>query len=152
MIHYYWKAFKNWKFSGRARRSEFWSFLALAIIFGFCLGVVDYLFGLVDDKTEYGLLSSLFALGNIIPQWAVTVRRLHDVGRSGWFFFSSFLLLPLFLLAPFLPFSISAPYLVGGVLFLMFGWGMLLFYFSVKDSQPGDNAYGPNPKLLTTTV
>jgi uncharacterized membrane protein YhaH (DUF805 family) len=150
MIHYYWRALKNWSFRGRARRREYWSFLALAMIFGFCLGVVDYLFGLVDDKTEYGLLSGLFGVVHIIPQWAVTVRRLHDVGRSGWFFGSVFLISVLFLLAPFVPFSISQ-YLTAGGAFLLIGWLMLLFYFSVRDSQPGDNTYGPNPKLLITT-
>lgn len=67
----------------------------------------------------FGLLAGLFALANIIPMLAAGVRRLHDTGKSGWWILIG--LVPL----------------VGFIV-------LLIFY--VKDSDPGTNAYGPNPK------
>ena len=62
---------------------------------------------------------TVFSLGILVPQIAVSVRRLHDIGKSGWF------------------------YLIG--LIPVIGWIFVLVWFCT-DSQPGDNQYGPNPK------
>ena len=67
----------------------------------------------------YGYVNLLYSLVVFIPGLAVAVRRLHDVGKSGWFF--------LIVLIP----------LVGAI------WLLVLFF---TDSQPGMNKYGPNPK------
>ena len=69
----------------------------------------------------FGLLIFVYAVAVFVPSLAMSVRRLHDTGRSGWF-----LLLNLI------------PY-IGGI---------IVFVFSVLDSQPGANQYGPNPKGL----
>ena len=69
--------------------------------------------------TIVGAVSAIFALAILVPQIAVGVRRLHDIGRSGWF------------------------YLIGHIPFI--GWIFMLVWFCT-DSQPGDNQYGPNPK------
>lgn len=66
----------------------------------------------------------LYGLAVLIPGLAVTVRRLHDVGKSGWFFF--IILIPL----------------VGVI------WLLVLFF---TDSQYGPNKYGPNPKGIGNT-
>jgi uncharacterized membrane protein YhaH (DUF805 family) len=66
-----------------------------------------------------GILGIVFSLAMLVPGIAVTVRRLHDTGRSGWWILIS--------LIPFL------------------GW-IVLLVFMVLDSHPGDNEYGPNPK------
>lgn len=106
-------------FSGRARRTEYWMFVLFNIIFGIVAIVLDNMLGTATED-GYGVLYSLFALAIVLPTWAVTVRRLHDVGKSGWWIFIS--LIPI----------------IGGI------W---LFILTVTDSQIGDNQYGPNPKM-----
>ena len=59
-------------FSGRATRSEFWWFVLFIILASMVLSVVS------------GILSGLFSLATIVPSLAVGARRLHDIGRSGW--------------------------------------------------------------------
>jgi uncharacterized membrane protein YhaH (DUF805 family) len=101
-------------FSGRARRSEFWFaqlFLSLATISATILDSV--LFGVSIDS--FGVLYTLFILGTFIPALAVTWRRLHDMGKSGGFFFIA--LIPLI------------------------GW-ILIIVWLATDSQPGPNKYG----------
>lgn len=68
----------------------------------------------------YGPIYSLYALAVFIPSLAVVVRRLHDIGKSGWMY-----------LIIFIP-------LIGAI------WILVLL---LKDSELGDNKYGPNPKL-----
>ncbi|MEU4032615.1 DUF805 domain-containing protein [Streptomyces collinus] len=64
-------------FSGRARRQEFWMFALFNFIINIVLTVVDNAIG----SSIPGLI---YALAVLIPGLAVTVRRLHDTGRSGW--------------------------------------------------------------------
>ena len=110
-------------FNGRARRSEYWYWtLAVTLVSG-ALTLLIRLSG--DSGILHGLLTgiySLFSLAVLVPGLAVCWRRLHDIGKSGanWFWV-------------FLP--------IVGVI-------MLLVWFC-KDSQPGDNQYGPNPKETT---
>ena len=100
-------------FNGRARRSEYWYYvLAYAIISAVLNALAQY-------SSIFTVLSGIFGLALICPTLAVAVRRLHDIGKSGWYY--------LFALIP----------LVGAII--------LLVWF-VKDSEPGDNMYGPNPK------
>ena len=100
-------------FSGRARRSEYW-YWSLATLLGYLVAVV-----LSALAKPFGVLAALFYLAILVPSLAVAVRRLHDTGKSGWFFLLA--LIPL----------------VGGI---------VLFVFFVTDSAPGENRYGPNPK------
>ena len=100
-------------FSGRARRKEYWMFVLFYIIFGIILGIIEGIIGIS------GILTGLYCLALLIPSIAVSVRRLHDIGRTGWWV--------LICLVP----------IVGSIVLLIF---MLL------DSQPGDNQYGPFPK------
>lgn len=107
-------------FEGRARRSEYWYFT----LFVFCVNfVIRVLASIVGGSnvlaTVLAGVSTIFSLGVLVPQIAVAVRRLHDIGKSGWF------------------------YLIG--LIPVIGWILVLVWFCT-DSQPGDNQYGPNPK------
>lgn len=106
-------------FSGRARRKEYWFFILFNFIIALVLGFIDNLFGTVTAETGIGFLSGFYSLAVLIPGLAVAVRRLHDTDRSGWWLLIS--LIP-----------------VIGVLVILF--------FLVLDSQPGDNQYGANPK------
>tara|TARA_Y100000385_G_scaffold189229_1_gene195517 strand:+ start:907 stop:1320 length:414 start_codon:yes stop_codon:yes gene_type:complete len=105
-------------FTGRARRSEYWYFALFSALVSFALSIGDLLMGLFSIEAGVGLLSGLFSLVIIIPSLAVFVRRLHDVGRSGWWFLIYFTIIGIF----------------------------LLFYWLLKDSEPGDNRWGSNPK------
>ena len=110
-------------FSGRARRTEYWMFYLFNIIFAIVAIVLDNVLGTASEDVGYGLFYILFGLAVALPSWAVSVRRLHDIGKSGWWMFIS--LIPL----------------IGGIWF---------FVLTVTDSQPGDNEYGANPKLLSS--
>ena len=106
-------------FSGRARRTEYWMFLLGTVLIALVLGVIDGIVGVALDS-DLSLLSTVYALAVLIPSLAVSVRRLHDTSRSGWW-----------LLLGLVP-------IIGVIVLLV---------FMVQDSHPGDNQYGPSPKL-----
>jgi uncharacterized membrane protein YhaH (DUF805 family) len=112
-------------FSGRARRKEYWMFFLFNLIIYVVLALIDGLMGTFSPQAGLGVLSGLYSLAVLIPSIAVTVRRLHDTGRSGWWI--------LIALVPF----------IGGIVLLV---------FMVLDSQPGENQYGPNPKATTAAA
>jgi uncharacterized membrane protein YhaH (DUF805 family) len=127
-MKYYLNVLKNYAiFSGRARRSEYWYFVLFNIIFAFVALMLDRAFGTsftiqtVNGPVNllYGYIYLLYALLVLLPGFAVLVRRLHDVGKSGWFVF--IILIPL----------------VGSI------WILILV---CTDSIPGKNQYGFNPK------
>jgi uncharacterized membrane protein YhaH (DUF805 family) len=104
-------------FSGRARRAEYWWFTLFLFIANAILGLLDGMsFGWGHGMGQP--LSALFSLATFLPSLAVSVRRLHDTGRSGWW-----LLL---------------------VLIPLIGWLVLLWWF-VTEGDAGANAYGPDP-------
>lgn len=94
-------------------------FTLFNIIFSIVAVVLDGAMGLADPMTGYGPITGLYSLAVLLPGLAVAVRRLHDVGKSGWFI--------LIALVP----------LIGAI------WLLVLF---CTDGQPGTNKYGPNPK------
>lgn len=88
----WWKkvVFKNYaNFSGRARRAEYWSFALVTFLIYIPL-YAFFIVGVLNNSDSAGALGmgvlSLFALAMIIPSLAVLVRRLHDIGKSGWYF------------------------------------------------------------------
>ncbi|MDB4426407.1 DUF805 domain-containing protein [bacterium] len=113
--------------NGRASRQEYWTFLFINFIFGIVAVVADISLGtafIIGEGTYsvsmgYGWIYSLYTLSVMAPGIAVVVRRLHDVGKSGWMMFVA--------LIPFI-----------GVIWL--------FVLLVTDSNPGENNYGPSPK------
>lgn len=122
-VNWYLKVLRQYAdFSGRARRKEYWMFVLMNFIAGIILSVVDSMLGVAVGEGTIGVLSLIYTLALIIPSIAVSVRRLHDSGRSGWW-----------LLICFVP-------LLGTI-------ALIVFY--CMDSEEGDNQYGPNPKFLT---
>lgn len=99
-------------FSGRARRAEYWWFTLFALI-------VYVLAALVDSASGSQVATIVAIVALILPSIAVAVRRLHDTGRSGWWYLIS--LVPL-------------------------AGGIVLLVFTLQDSEPGANQYGPSPK------
>ncbi|WP_103665191.1 DUF805 domain-containing protein [Gracilimonas amylolytica] len=119
-MNWYLKVLKQYAdFNGRARRKEYWMFVLINMVIAFILGFLDGLIGTYEAQSGLGVLSGLYSLFVLIPGVAVGVRRLHDIGKSGWM-----------LLIAFIP-------IIG------FIWLLVLL---VLDSHPGSNQYGPNPK------
>ena len=106
-------------FSGRARRKEYWFFILFNMIFAIVAMILDNVLGIAIEGLVYGPIYILYGLAILLPNLGVLVRRLHDVGKSGWFFFIT--LIP-----------------IVGVIWLL----VLL----CRDGVQEENQYGPNPK------
>ncbi len=122
--------FENYaNFSGRARRSEYWYFrLATTLIFFvfIFLAVIASILGGVTLGLPIAIgLFALYAIASLIPSLAVTVRRMHDLGKSGW------------------NILISCIPLVGPIWFLV---------LLVTEGEHGENYYGPDPKSTTEEI
>lgn len=90
-MNWYLKVFNQYfNFSGRASRKEFWIFMLINLIIVLLLRLLDFLF----DTYHFTSLAYVYAMIIFIPSIAVLLRRLHDVGKSGWYFF--LLLFPVF--------------------------------------------------------
>ena len=116
-------------FNGRARRKEYWMYtLILTVLLIALMAIMFSALSLSDEtKIETGpsgyltvLLLFVFLVVHFIPSLALTVRRLHDTGKSGWWYLIVFV-----------------PYLGNFVIFI----------FTLIDGDEGENKYGPNPKL-----
>ena len=121
-MSWYLKALRNYVgFSGRARRREYWFFTLSSLLMTIALSILDLIIFNLSSETVLGMFTWAYALAVIIPTLAVTFRRLHDTGKSGWW-----------LLINFVP-------MIGILIFIVF---LLL------DSQPGENRWGPSPKAV----
>ncbi len=119
-MEYYLKVWKNYiNFSGRARRTEYWMFVLFNVLASIMLVGIDVAIGIIFGLDYFLFFYPLYAFAVFLPAFAVTVRRLHDTGVSGWM-----------LLLGLIPFA-------GGII-------LLVFY--LLDSQEGANRFGPNPK------
>lgn len=107
-------------FTGRARRSEYWWWFLFTVLVGIATGIIDQALGTTvgEGLGETGVLTSLASLALLLPTLAVSLRRLHDTGRTGWW-----------VLLALVPFGF-----------------IVLIVFYVQDSKPGPNEHGPNPK------
>jgi len=133
-MNWYLKVLKQYAdFNSRARRKEYWMFILFNAIFGgiamlldnalgFAWGGVAYAIDQGDVILTPGPLYGIYALVLFIPGLAVLVRRLHDIGKSGW--------MVLIALIP----------VIGAI------WLLVLL---LTDSNPGENLYGANPKEVT---
>ena len=115
--------FRNYTNSnGRARRKEYWYPVLFIFLINLVINALGGIFGAMDIDilvTMCNVLSGIFGIATLLPSIMVAIRRMHDIGKSGWW-----------VLISFVP-------CVG-----MF----IALYFCCLDSQPGDNQYGPNPK------
>lgn len=71
-------------FSGRATRAEFWWWVLAVVIASIAASIADSVINGLTRGNIDGVLSGIFALAVLLPNLAVTVRRLHDIGKSGW--------------------------------------------------------------------
>lgn len=112
-----WK--KRLDVNGRAGRKEYWMFTLYNFIFALSAAIIDNIIGTTFTDLPYGFLYFIYLLTLVTPSFTVTVRRLHDSGKSGWML--------LLLLIPF----------IGTI------W---IFILTILEGNPGKNIYGPNPQ------
>jgi len=72
-------------FQGRARRTEYWMFALFAFIIYVVAAILDSVLGIAIKGAFYGPIYIICVLGLLLPSLAVSTRRLHDIGKSGWF-------------------------------------------------------------------
>ena len=112
-MNWYLKVLRQYAdFNGRASRTEFWMFVLFNIIFSIAAYIIDYALG-----TVY-VFSGIYGLAMLIPGLAVSVRRLHDVNKSGWMI------------------------LINLIPFIGFIWYLVLM---IMEGTQGENQYGANP-------
>jgi len=145
-------------FSGRARRAEYWWFYLFTILVSFASSAVDAVLNTAFNN-EVGIIGTITSLGLLLPTLAVTARRLHDTGRTGWW-----MLLPV---VPVLATIVVASAAVFATVFstdangtpaagmivllvvcvlISLAASITLLVFLCLDSKPGPNKYGPSPK------
>lgn len=118
-MEWFLKAVKSFSFDGRARRKEYWMFTLITVTISIVLSILDRVLGTVSGSATLGLLGTVFMLAILIQGLAVSARRLHDTGRSGWW-----------LLICVIPFV--------GAFFLI--------TLMALEGRQGENPYGPDPK------
>ena len=109
-------------FSGRATRSEYWKFMIFVYVME---ALAATIFSVASDGSEISIAYLIISLLFVLPKLSVSVRRLHDIGKSGWFFLIS--MIPV----------------VGNIIF---------FIMCLMDSEPRTNKYGPDPKAFRTIM
>jgi uncharacterized membrane protein YhaH (DUF805 family) len=115
-MNYYIEVLKKYAvFKGRSRRAEYWYFVLFSSIIGLVLAIISKTTGDTNNT-----LGGIYSLAVFIPGLAVAIRRLHDVGKSGW--------MVLIILIP----------IIGWIWFLI---------LMIRDSDLENNKYGPNPKI-----
>jgi len=86
MMYWYIKVIRNYiGFTGRARRSEYWYFVLVNLFNSMLTSYMDVTFGTFNEANGLGLFNTSYALLVLIPNIAVSIRRMHDVGKSGWY-------------------------------------------------------------------
>jgi len=123
MFPIYWEStkicFKKYAvFGGRASRQEYISFILFIFFVSLLLGFIEGLLGLFPSAEDWSVFELIFGLATFLPSWAVMVRRLHDVNRSGWWFLINVTIIGI------IPF---------------------VYWVCFKKSDEGENKFGPNP-------
>lgn len=122
----FWKNYAN--FNGRSRRADYWWAMLCQMIIMMILGMVgggQLTAAMITGQTPSAvgiiliLVYVIFSLASLVPGIAIVVRRLHDIGKSGWWYFIAFV--PM----------------VGVIVILV---------FLCTAGTAGDNMYGPDPK------
>jgi uncharacterized membrane protein YhaH (DUF805 family) len=116
-MHWYTDVIKKYAvFNGRAARPEFWWFVLANLIVALVINVVV---GVIAGRGTGQVVSDLYSLAVFLPSLGVSIRRLHDTNRTGWWY-----------LLIFIP---------------VIGWIVLIVFWAMA-GDPGPNNHGPNPQ------
>lgn len=141
------------QFKGRARRKEYWWFTLIMSVIFFLLLFILSIYGNAVEEPKFSTRSLLILMAilmiSYVPAAAVMTRRLHDIGKSGkW-------------TVTYIAITMIVQYLINYMSLNAFGFLILLAYivfntifiiWLARDSQPGDNPWGPNPKASPANV
>ena len=139
--------FENYaNFSGRARRKEYWMFMLIFVVITFVLSIPAAFLGALGN-----LLIIVWYLALAVPMIAVTVRRFHDSGKSGWWYLASFApILPAIAMTLFIGSEGDGAGLMESLFWVLFAVSLIItfipFIFLFLNSEPGTNKWGSNPK------
>ena len=137
-------------FNGRAPRAEYWWFYLGSVVVQIPLSIIDKAFG------EWSPLSNLFGLAILLPTIAVSIRRLHDVDRTGWWlaaFFLPFLVAGIWAALAIVPYLPGTPPDPGGSMLIgmivaiiaMLILAIIMLVFLVTPGTQGANRFGDDP-------
>ncbi|WP_430510170.1 DUF805 domain-containing protein [Gottfriedia solisilvae] len=144
-MKWYFQALKNtFNFKGRARRKEYWMFRLVDFLFLISFFITGFLVAGEKIPEVVGVIPKIYDVLIFIPYLSVSVRRLHDIGKTGWWVL---MLVPskcsLYMgidvssrTMTFVSITMLVTSLIGII---------ILFMFACKDSQKGENKYGFNP-------
>ena len=169
------------RFRGRATQPEFWWWMLFIVIASIVLDVIDRMIDRMVGIEELGVLSTLFGLATLLPSLAVTSRRLHDIGKSGWWqlawYAASALAWGIAVVILFigLAFAFAAvgdwiltvgtggdlseiilavlPALLAFIAAAAITLGVVIWaiIWLARQGEPGENRYGPDPRTLTVS-
>ncbi len=139
-------------FKGRATRQEYWMFVLFNSIFSYSL-----LF--IGTSTDLEIISSIYSFAVLLPSLGVAVRRLHDTGKSGWYYVGFIVIIMIALIAgvvavmrengfemnPENPYELFMQSGMFPYLAVVAITGLLFLFVMVQPSQEGSNQFGPNP-------
>lgn len=168
-----WKNFKNlWTsekyvcFKGRASRSEYWTTILIVVLLSIGATLLDLIFGAITGFDSFAFISTIFSIAIVLPMTGLQFRRLHDVGRSGWWLGAMWIISAtcLVLLVSLAIMGIwtlglsdyldiwQIPYqVVSHAFFIVILWialvalGITNFVFTLLKGQEGPNRYGDCP-------
>lgn len=142
-----WAFQRYFQFSGRSQRAEYWWFVLFTVIGGIIASIFD---GALGFGADGGPLNGVFTLATFIPGLALGWRRMHDIGRSGWWFLLPYGVIVFAVVAiatTALSGSGSGAGIVGIVLVLAaLGSAIFVLVLLCTDSDPQANRFGPSPK------
>jgi uncharacterized membrane protein YhaH (DUF805 family) len=120
MRSYFDSMLRYFEFSGRSTRRQYWLFWLVSGLLGVSAVYADFaLYGIRPSPTEHGPFTVFSGIVHFIPGVTVTIRRLHDIGRSGWWFF---------------------------IVLIPFAGVFILLYWTILGPKEWDNAFGPDPR------
>ena len=136
-------------FTGRASRPEYWWYTLALIVAYIVVTIVESLVGLSQTVGPYGILSLVLMLATFVPSLAVSVRRLHDTNRSGWWLLIALIPYGLMAVAGVLALSgggvLAFAAMLGLISIVALIGAVVLLVFMVLPGTPGDNRFGPPP-------
>ncbi|MBX2854590.1 MAG: DUF805 domain-containing protein [Rhodobacteraceae bacterium] len=141
---------KYFTFSGRATRLEFWFFQIFLCIGGVLLWWIEA----IATRSSPLILWLVFAVATLLPSYAAAWRRLHDIGRTGWWSLNTVVAWGVF---PFLDIlRLTDIHSLSGVaaqiaFAIIVAINLMVFIWLLSPSQPGGNKYGPEPKSETSS-
>jgi len=149
-MHYYIEVLEKYAvFKGRARRAEYWYFILFNLIIAIVLNIISKVIG-----EQRNILSHIYGLAVLVPSIAVSIRRFHDIGKTGWwelYFILMYLAVGLLMTILIVPIILTSHltasfYILMLIPLAIFVWSTI---WMCTASQSGDNKYGPNPKSVT---